>query len=400
MNGVPHGRAVRAGQPLVFHCNHYNRWLQNTLRLDPTLQMDDVIVAAAASAARAQIAQAAAEAGLQEPRAVLALARELFRVQGFGTLDLSGLSKGGGTATTPVSHYGQTLFLGADEPPLSAQNLLDRGFAQGAAEAAFGEPFHVVDATCQSLGNAVGTVTLAPGLGEGPRYDAVGVGHHSDESPGPIHDSAIDEPAVLAALATLDLDGNEEGLIPRFGVMLTQHYANFYNRISFEFVRRMRGSGMTEGAEELLTHAGFRCAFHTFGGIMLSDEWNAVVRPMIRSTDDWIHGMVACVNALGWGVWRVHELSADRIVVRIHDDYESAGYRAMYGQADQPVSYLAAGGVAGIMHLVRIGDIHERPTLDAAFYERCFEVDAPFRSHCTRSQAMGAPYTEIVAERS
>ncbi|NET39964.1 MAG: hypothetical protein F6K19_49770, partial [Cyanothece sp. SIO1E1] len=83
----------------------------------------------------------------------------------------------------------------------------------------------------------------------------------------------IDEPAILTALAGLDLSGNEEGLIPRFGVMLTNHFANFYNRISFEFVRRMSGTGMLEMGEILLQDAGYQCAFNTFGGIMISDEW-------------------------------------------------------------------------------------------------------------------------------
>ena len=28
-----HGRTLMSGEPLVFHCNHYNYWLQKTLLL-------------------------------------------------------------------------------------------------------------------------------------------------------------------------------------------------------------------------------------------------------------------------------------------------------------------------------------------------------------------------------
>ncbi len=42
-----HGRHVRAAEPHVFHCNHYNHWLQSTLLLSPQLPMRDVIVDAA-----------------------------------------------------------------------------------------------------------------------------------------------------------------------------------------------------------------------------------------------------------------------------------------------------------------------------------------------------------------
>lgn len=48
---VPHSRFVLAGEPLVFHCNFYNYWLQRTLLLDPSPGMDQVIQDAATAAA-------------------------------------------------------------------------------------------------------------------------------------------------------------------------------------------------------------------------------------------------------------------------------------------------------------------------------------------------------------
>ena len=181
--------------------------------------------------------------------------------------------------------------------------------------------------------------------------------------------------------------------------MLTNHFANFYNRISFEFVNRMKSTGLMEAAEELMVEAGLRCAFHTFGGIMSSPEWDGVIKPQCKTREDWVHGMVATVNALGWGVWRVQELTANRLVVRAYDDYESSGWLGMYGKSDRPVSYLLAGGTAGIMNLVHVGDIATKPELDAEFYERVFESEARFLPRQTKSMAMGDEYSEVVAER-
>ena len=149
----------------------------------------------------------------------------------------------------------------------------------------------------------------------------------------------------------------------------------------------------------LLMDTAYRCAFHTFGGIMTSPEWEAVVLPQCKTKEDWIHGMVACVNALGWGAWRVIEQSDDLLRVRIYDDYESCGWLDMYGKAKEPVSFLAAGAVSGIMNLIYNADIASGPTLDLDFYARVFESEGSFQAEHVASFAMGDGYTEIVARR-
>jgi hypothetical protein len=399
---VPFGRTLLAGEPLVFHCNYYNYFLQKTLLLDETLGMDDVIRDAAASVAHTALSAAVRELGAGTPELRAKVASDLFAGLGFGTLDLSGVVRGEGQARLPVSHYGACLRQASGADFAAAQSHFDAGYVAAAAAVIAERDPSTWDGrilACQSMGAPEGRIELTQRRRPWPG-PSCGVGaHHSDAVvPAPFA-SHVDEAYVLAALATLDFSGNEEGLIPRFGVMLTNHFANFYNRISFEFVARMRETGLLEAGELLLVEAGHRCAFHTFGGIMESAEWDAVVRPQCRTWEDWVAGIVACVNALGWGVWRIHELGPDRLVVRIWDDYESTGYLGMYGRADRPVSYLAAGGIAGMMNLVRVGDIQDKPTLDDAFYARVFESAHSFSSEQTRSMAMGDPYTEVVAKR-
>lgn len=392
-----HGKMLVGGEPLVFHCNYYNYFLQKTVLLDETLGMEEVVADAAYASVRAQLEAGAQQLGLATPDERRALAEHTFAQQGFGLVDLSGT----GDARLPVSHYGTCLRIAAGAEFASAASHFDAGYVAAATDfVRQAGPSVGRIVSCQSMGAPEGRVALAPRTG-GAVFASPGQGAHHD---GPVPDrsvaTSVDEPAILAALSGLDLGGNEEGLVPRFGVMLTHHYANFYNRISFEFLRRMEGTGLLEAAEELLTEAGLRCAFHTFGGIMTSAEWDAVIRPQCRTSEDWVHGMVATVNALGWGVYRVHELvPGERLVLRIHDDYESSGYLGMYGRAKRPVSYLAAGGAAGLMNLVYVGDIANAKDVDSGDYERIFESDERFRVTQTRSFARGDAYTEIVAER-
>ncbi len=390
------GRVALGGEPLVFHCNHYNYLLQSTLLLDPSLGMADVIRDAATA-----VVWNCLQAGRVSDRRQHAEA--VFSELGFGVIDLSQLTERGGTVVTPSSHYGQALVVANEGKHFGEmQNLFDQGYAAAAAAYLFGleaGAFSARGVSCMSTGAARGEISvercatpraIAPSPGMGPASAAVT----------PISvPSNIDEPAVLAALATLDFSGNEEGLIPRFGVILTRHFANFYNRISFEFVRRMAGSGMEDDARALLVEAGHRCAFNTFGGIMTSAEWDAVVKPQCKVTEDWVHGMVAVVNALGWGTWRVAKLDPATLTIAAHDDYESMGFLGMFGTSTQPVAYLLQGGVRGLMNLVYPGHISAGPKLDTAYYARVFESPECFTSSEVQSRAQGADCTHVTASR-
>ncbi|MBL4844784.1 MAG: hypothetical protein JKY65_04590 [Planctomycetes bacterium] len=400
--GAPHGQLVAGGEPFVFHCNHYNYWLQKIVLIADG--MDEACKDAAASTAYAAVTNACAELGLEDPAARLELASGLFSQHGFGTLDFSGTTAQGGQVRALTSHYGQCLGMCAGIKSFETpQNLFDQGFVAGALAAAHGLPagsFKASPVSCHSTGAEVGVTSLEPREPPADFFVAPGIGAEPcAELPPPNSETNVDEAAILEALAGLDFSGNEEGLIPRFGVLLTLHFANYYNRISYEFLRRMAHTGMNAYAEELLVDSGHHCAFNTFGGIMKSAEWGAVVEPQCKTKEDWVHGIVAVVNALGWGVWRVAELSPDRLVIRVYDGYESRGYVGLYGQTPDPVSYLARGGVAGIMNLLYVGDIREGPELDDAYYAKIFDTETSFVATCTTSRAAGAEYTEIVAER-
>ncbi|MBI2377943.1 MAG: hypothetical protein HYV07_28325 [Deltaproteobacteria bacterium] len=400
---TPRGQILVGDEPMVFHCNHYNHWLQRIVTLSPDPAIEGSISDAAEACAYAMVTAAASELRFTRSDEKLALASSLFAELGFGTMDFASVGPNGGVVRTPTSHYGQLLLgpAGVDRFHRPTAHL-DRGFAAGAAAAAFDLELGALSSTteaCHSVGAPMGLIRL--GRAEPIRKLSPSPGNGTPvtvEPPPPNALTNVDEPEILRALSSLELSGNEEGFILRFGVSLTLNFASFYNRMTFEFLRR-KSAGEERLAAELFVDAGHRCAFNTFGGIMTSPEWDAIVRPMCKTREDWVHGMVAVTNALGWGTWRVHELEPDRAVFRIYDDYESRGYLSHYGASLRPVSFLAEGGCAGLMNLVFAGAIETRPTLDSKYYARVFESDESFRTTQSKSLAAGDPYTEVLVER-
>ena len=43
-------------------------------------------------------------------------------------------------------------------------------------------------------------------------------------------------------------------------------------------------------------------------GAGTAPEWDAMIKPSCQNKEDWVHGMVAAVNTLGWGRWQVENV--------------------------------------------------------------------------------------------
>lgn len=150
----------------------------------------------------------------------------------------------------------------------------------------------------------------------------------------------------------------------------------------------------------LLKEAGQVCAFHTFGGIMESAEWEGLIKPQCKTTEDWVYGMVSVVNALGWGRWSVAALDpGQRLELVIDGSYESNGYLAAFGTSNTPRCYLGTGGTSGLMNLIYHAGIQSRPALTPAFYEKTFNEGRFFVAREVECRAMGASQCRFVSER-
>lgn len=396
-----HRRCIVGGEPMLFHCHHYNTFLQRSIEDAEYLDSRPFLIGAAAEASYHQLRSYFETYGIKNADDRKAVATELHKWAGFGTLDLRSLTEKGGTLATESSHYSTAWadkFGKADAPVCHFMS----GWLAGAAAAIYdGSPgaYSVVETSCRAKGDGADRFALKREDANYDLFEAVGAGsldtdHALVDPPA----NNVDYDGIYDALTGMEIVGNAAGIIPAFGVYLTRMYANYYNRISFEFLRKMAEVGGAEGtaiAEDLFVEAGHVCAFNTFGGIMTSPEWDGLIKPSLKNDEDWVHGMTAAVNALGWGRWQVRSLTPDAAEFVIHDDYESSGYRGMYGKAGRNVSFLAMGAAAGIMDLIYVGDVKSKPAFTPEFYDRLFKSDQSFRMESLGCRAAEDPATAI-----
>ena len=175
----------------------------------------------------------------------------------------------------------------------------------------------------------------------------------------------VDEQAIIQGVHGLKIEGDENGLIRRFGVLLNNYHVDYYNHFSFNFaigVIESHGMEFVPIAQQLLIYAAQDCAVNTFFGIMSSDEWKSLVGPMIDNDEDKIKALVAFENALGWA--KVEFVSLDpgkKLVLRSQGGYEAEGFKTLYepktGKANSGVCHMLAGVTAGFMDLIYGGGI-------------------------------------------
>jgi hypothetical protein len=129
---------------------------------------------------------------------------------------------------------------------------------------------------------------------------------------------------VVSALAKIEVTGDEEGLIPAYGVLVNQLPVTFWNL----FAERMRAAvpdSLQTALEHDLVNCAYECGYHTGFGILNSTEFAAVVTPMVtEGAKDVLRGAFAVFTAWGWaksGITQIKE--GERLTVRAQDYYES-----------------------------------------------------------------------------
>jgi len=162
--------------------------------------------------------------------------------------------------------------------------------------------------------------------------------------------TTIDRRKIIEALSELDVVGNEEGLIPAFNVYVNQFPALLWNSFADRLTRQV-GPDLVETAEWLLVNAGQECGYHTGYGIITSDEWNAVVAPMITNApEDILHGAFAVFTAWGWAKSEIVELvPGEKMVIRAYDYYEAD--TVTHGVRSRPCAFMIRGVAAAFMDL-------------------------------------------------
>jgi len=387
-----HGHALLGGLSRVFHCNHYNAYLQMAVLLSedvPGCKPRELLKAAVIP-----LVLRLKEAGYSDKELV-----EEFAWCGFGRLRALLRDEW----VTPHSHYGQAALMhGRKEPScyftagylsgLSGQDIYENQCKQQRSPVDWFKPQGKLKPPADYLYRPAQFTAVPPRFG------------FEDAQP---FKTQVNEDAIIQAVAGLPLYGktgiDDTGLIDAFGVVLTNHFADYYNYISYETYFGMLKGGMPkEQTRDIFQQGGHICAFNTFGGIMSSPEWYQLIAPLCKDDADWIHGMVAVINALGWGLWRVERIVPGReLIIRIYNSYEGVGFLRTYPPSrDKQISFLNLGAVQGLAHLLWKIDIKQRPTLDHDFYASVFNnPEGRFQVQQTHAIGAGDEYDRIVARR-
>lgn len=395
-------------EPLILHCHHYNIFLQASIEdAKDYVSVYPILIDSAQEIAYNHFSKCFFENELDVDSRKGRI-ENFYSACGFGKINLGNISNKGGSITTPYEHYAigwksKMAPRDASEPGVS---FFATGFLAGAVEAIYDLPLGTVESIqtkCLSKGDDVcefeiKTATKQRNLGKSPED-----GNYTEEVLSQPPNTDVDYKAIQKAVAEMGMKGDEEtGLINAFGVMLTRMYANYYTLISYRFLKEMHkvyGNAGLDIAVQLLTEAGHVCAFNTLGGIMESAEWEAIVQPMIKTKEDWVHGIIAVVNAFGWGFYEIQELEADnkRLVIHLKSGYESNSYLAAFGESKFPISFLAKGVTASLMNLIYYGDISQKPTLDQEYYNKIMKGDDVYKGRQSLCRAMGHAYDEFIA---
>ena len=128
---------------------------------------------------------------------------------------------------------------------------------------------------------------------------------------------------VVSALAELEVKGNDDGLIPAFGVLVNQLPTAFWNTFSERMIAAADDS-RRDKIEAALVNCAYECGYHTGHGIINSEEFKSVVMPMVTDAEkDILRGAYAVFTAWGWAKSGIVQIKpGERMVIRAQDYYE------------------------------------------------------------------------------
>ena len=308
--------------PVCYHCHHFNLFLDQTI--DDSFGPEDsyrLRFSAARAAFKQLLQEAIAHTGAATAVEKLELASQIVSAMGHGSLQISG-DNGGGQAVGRYLHYGFSWAqkYGQLVNRRHGADAVSSGFGAAALECAFEEAGTRVEGretACVAMRAQECKFTYERSAEEVPDRAKI--------------DREVSAAAVGPALEGLDEDrietissglkdftagvgGDERGLVQAFGVFVAMHLTNYYNQISYDAVAEMQAAApdMVEPLEDLLRESAQVCVFNTFGGIMLSPEWEGMVGAPKNDPAAIAANCMAIARALGFGRWVLAEFTAGK----------------------------------------------------------------------------------------
>jgi len=394
--------------PTVFHCHHFNLFWDQTI--------DDALGPELGTAIRTNAARESfydLMAGLAHrlrvsgPEDMLTLAQSVLHLSGLGSLAIDADPHGGEVVgehlhhgTTWNSKYGRV----QRHHPADA---VTAGFAAAAIELAYGSARNAVrcrEVECVAV-DAPRCVFVVESAEPGPLAGPMTRSQVTSTADGRLR--GLLEGEITPILATLrqmtaNLVGDERGRIDAFGLAMSELPATYYNRAGYEGLRHVSRTAPASipVMHALLREAGHVGIFHTFGAIMASPEWDALVGRPSGDRTETLASCVAIARALGMGHWTIAEFEpGQRLVLQTPATYEATYYVNREGRATEPQCFCYQGAAIGVMQLIERVDWHTRPSFDQKQYARLFDDGLAWKCTETQCVARGDPYCEVVVSR-
>jgi hypothetical protein len=185
---------------------------------------------------------------------------------------------------------------------------------------------------------------------------------------------------VVKSLAKITVQGDENGLIPEYEVLVNLLPVKLLNTFS-ERIMAAAPPEKKASVEEGLVRAAYECGYHTGCGIITSDIFNEVVLPMVTEGEkDILRGAYAAFTAWGWAKSGIVQLKeSEKMVIRAFDYYEAdSGGEGLRG-------YMLRG-------------------LSQAFFDLAYADPYPdgmdtYVCHQTKGIEVGDPYGEFIVTK-
>lgn len=196
----------------------------------------------------------------------------------------------------------------------------------------------------------------------------------------------IDRQKAIEQLSQIKVKGNADGLIPSYNVLVNFLPFHFWNSFSEKILKKaLKDENLYNQVESGLERAAAECGYHTGYGIITSEEFKAVIGPMIeKEPEDILYGAYAVFTAWGWADAEITELSPARMVVKAHDYYES-DIRDTF-RVEKPFAYMIKGVSRAFMDLG-----YGKPYPDGFGTFECVQ---------TRARELGDPFGEFVVTKA
>lgn len=358
---------------VIIHCHHYNSRVQRVVEGSAEIDGKAILVSTAEAVFSEYLGRNLRDADTSAD--MWAMAECLYAHLGYGRLDLSSVE--GGEIEAQSSHFveGWSASFGEERGPVCS---FTEGYLQGVIHRITGELVQVREVECMVTGASRCRFQVEHGREEPVvTYSKASFELPTRADEGYVRSANVDEVAIVEAIVSMQIEGNDDGLIPAFSVYLANTPADFYNLLALRFIEAMAALGREKTARRLLVNAGEICAMNTFRGIMNSTEWEGLVQPMIGEQSDKLHGLMAVSNALGWGNWHIRRLVPGvEVEIESLNGYEALGLRELRGAANRPQCCMLTGVAAGLMELVYgEGTLDERFGTFAPVEDRCICCD-------------------------